>query len=92
MLLDLDILSKVEIPEAFDPTDIQNDIAATKETFYERVAELKKELSELPEVKYYDEELTELQERIEGVRNSIPEVPEIKYYDEDLDNLFMMMR
>ena len=74
MLLDLDKLSKVEMPEAFDPTDIQNDIAATKETFYERVAELKKELSELPEVKYYDEELTELQERIEGVRNSIPEL------------------
>jgi len=87
MLEDLDKLSKRKIPEAFDPTDIQTDIAATKETFYERVAELKKELSELPEVKYYDDELTQLQERIEAVRDSIPEIPEIKYYDDDLDNL-----
>jgi hypothetical protein len=30
MLLDLDTLSKVEIPEAFDPTDIQNDIQRKK--------------------------------------------------------------
>jgi len=87
MLEDLVKLDKREIPEAFDPTDIQTDIAATKETFYERVAELKKELSELPEVKYYDDELTQLQERIEAVRDSIPEIPEIKYYDDDLDNL-----
>jgi prefoldin subunit 5 len=91
MLLDLDTLSKVEIPEAFDPTDIQNDITATKETFYERVAELKKELSELPEVKYYDEELTELQERIEGVRNSIPELPEVKSYDDEIGNLSSLL-
>ena len=87
MLEDLVKLDQREIPEAFDPTDIQTDIAATKETFYERVAELKKELSELPEVKYYDDELTQLQERIESVRDSIPEIPEIKYYDDDLKDL-----
>jgi len=84
MLEDLVKLSKREIPEAFDPTDIVNDIAATKETFYERVAELKKELSELPEVKYYDDDLTKLSEKINNVQNSIPEVPEVKYYDGDL--------
>ena len=91
VLEDLVNLGKREIPEAFDPTDIQTDIAATKETFYERVAELKKELSELPEVKYYDDELTQLQERIETVRESIPEVPEIKYYDDDLENLLTLI-
>jgi len=91
MLEDLVKLDKREIPEAFDPTDIQTDIAATKETFYERVAELKKELSELPEVKYYDDELTQLQERIETVKESIPEVPEIKYYDDDLENLLTLI-
>jgi len=87
LIEDLVKLDKKEIPEAFDPTDIQTDITATKETFYERVAELKKELSELPEVKYYDDELTQLQEKIEIVRDSIPEIPEIKYYDDDLENL-----
>jgi hypothetical protein len=91
MLEDLVKLDRREIPEAFDPSDIQNDIAATKETFYERVAELKKELSELPEVKYYDDELNQLQERIETVKNSIPEIPEIKYYDDDLENLLNLI-
>jgi len=91
MLKDLDTLSKLEIPEEFDPSDIHNDIAATKENFYERVAEIKKEISELPEVKYYDEDLTELQERIESVRESIPEIPEIKYYDDDLADLLTLI-
>ena len=91
MLKDLDTLSKLEIPEEFDPSDIHNDIAATKENFYERVAEIKKEISELPEVKYYDEDLTELQERIESVRESIPEIPEIKYYDDDLSDLLTLI-
>jgi chromosome segregation ATPase len=94
MLKDLDTLSKLEIPEKFDPSEIVNDIVATKETFYERVAELKKELSELPEVKYYDEELSALRENIESVKESIPEfpeIPEIKYYDSDLDKLSEMI-
>ena len=87
MLKDLVKLDEREIPEVFDPTDIHTDIAATKETFYERVAEIKKELSALPEVRYYDDELSSLREQIETVRNSIPKVPDIKYYDEDLENL-----
>ena len=91
MLDDLDALAKRKIPEEFDPSNIHNDIAATKENFYERVAEIKKEISELPEVKYYDEDLTELQERIESVRESIPEVPEIKYYDDDLADLLTLI-
>lgn len=91
MLDDLDALAKRKIPEEFDPSNIQNDIAATKETFYERVAELKKEISELPEVKYYDEDLNQLQERIESVRDSIPEIPEIKYYDDDLADLLTLI-
>ena len=91
MLEDLVELDKREIPEAFDPTDIKTDIATTKESFYERVDELKKELSELPEVKYYDDELTQLQEKIESVRDSIPEIPEIKYYEDDLENLLSLI-
>ena len=94
MLEDLVKLDQREIPEAFDPSDIQTDIAATKETFYERVAELKKELSELPEVKYYDDDLTKLRENIESVKESIPtlpDIPEIKYYDDDLNKVIEMV-
>ena len=87
ILEDLVKLDEREIPEAFDPSGIVNDIAATKEIFYERVAELKKEISELPEVKYYDDDLTKLSEKIESIQNSIPEVPEVRYYESDLEVL-----
>jgi len=90
MRQDLNALYEIEIPQQFDATNIHIDIAETKETFYEKISEIKKELSELPEVKYYDTELTELQEKIELVRDSIPElpeIPEIRYYDDDLKNL-----
>ena len=40
---------------------------------------------EIPEIKYYDEELKELSERIEEIRESIPEVPEQKTYDVEVE-------
>jgi hypothetical protein len=73
--------------EILDPTETNNYIESIKETFYEKLSEVKKEVSELPEVKYYDSELLDLKEKIENVKRSIPEIPEIKYYDEDLKNL-----
>ena len=87
ILKDIDTISSIKIPEEFDPKDIIEDIAATKETFYERVADIRKEVLDLPEVKYYDDELNELKEKVEEVQNSIPEVPEVRYYEDDLKNL-----
>ena len=42
---------------------------------------------EMPEVRYYDDQISDLQESIVGVRDSIPEVPEVRYYDEQISEL-----
>ena len=49
---------------------------------------VRKDIPEIPEIKYYDEQLEQLTEYIQGVRESIPEIPEIpevRYYDEDIN-------
>ena len=38
----------------------------------------------IPEVKYYDEDISSLKKDIEDVRGDIPEVPEVRYYEEDI--------
>ena len=54
------------------------------------INDVRKDIPDIPEIKYYDEELEKLTEQIEEVRNSIPEppeIPEIKYYDEEIASL-----
>jgi DNA repair ATPase RecN len=73
--------------EILDPKETHKYIDLIKESFYKKVEDLKLQLSEIPEVKYYDDELLELKEKIESVRVSIPkipEIPEVKYYDDEL--------
>jgi hypothetical protein len=84
VLEDIDKLYHLEI---LDPKETHEYIDSIKEYFQKKVEQLKVQLSELPEVKYYDNELRELQEEIETVRGSLSEIPEIKYYDEELSSL-----
>ena len=42
------------------------------------------QVPEIPEIKYYDEELEKLTSRIEEIKESIPEVPVIKDYDHEI--------
>ena len=54
------------------------------------INDVRKDIPDIPEIKYYDEELEKLSEQVEEVRNSIPEppeIPEIKYYDEEIASL-----
>ena len=54
---------------------------------------VRKDIPDIPEIKYYDEELKQLSEQVEQVRDSIPEIPEppeipeIKYYDDEIASL-----
>ena len=48
------------------------------------INDVRKDIPNIPEIKYYDDELEKLIEQVEEVRNSIPEPPEIKYYDEEI--------
>jgi hypothetical protein len=51
------------------------------------INDVRKDIPNIPEIKYYDDELEKLIEQVEEVRNSIPEPPEIKYYDEEISAL-----
>ena len=55
---------------------------------------VRKDIPEIPEIRYYDDQLEQLSEHIEEVRTSlreeipeIPQIPEIKYYDLDITGL-----
>ena len=49
------------------------------------VNDVRKDIPEIPEVKYYDKQLEEITEYIEEVKGSIPEVPEQKSYDGEIE-------
>ena len=49
------------------------------------VNDVRKDIPEIPEVKYYDKQLEALTEYVEEVKGSIPEVPEQKTYDEEIE-------
>ena len=51
------------------------------------INDVRKDIPDIPEIKYYDDELEKLSEQVELVRDSIPEIPEIKYYDEEITSL-----
>ena len=56
-----------------------------------RVIKADKKLAEsienLPEVKYYDDEIDVIENKIHTILTSIKELPEVKYYDEDVTAL-----
>ena len=45
------------------------------------VNDVRESIPDIPEVRYYDDELKKLEEHIEKVKESIPEIPEVKDYD-----------
>ena len=48
------------------------------------INDVRKDIPDIPEIKYYDEELEKITSHIEEVQNNIPDVPEIKYYDDEI--------
>ena len=48
------------------------------------INDVRKDIPNIPEIKYYDEELEKITSHIEEVQNNIPDVPEIKYYDDEI--------
>ena len=49
------------------------------------INDVRRDIPDIPEIKYYDEELRQLSEKLIEVRESIPEVPEIKEYDREVE-------
>ena len=48
------------------------------------VNDVRESITDIPEIKSYDNELKELSEHLEQLKESIPEVPEVKYYDAEV--------
>ena len=51
------------------------------------VNEVRDNIPDIPEIKYYDDDLEKISETIEEVRSQIPVVPEVRYYDEEIENV-----
>jgi len=51
------------------------------------INDLRKDIPEIPEIKYYDKELESLSEQIIQIKNEIPTVPEVRYYDLEIEEI-----
>jgi len=49
------------------------------------INDVRKDIPDIPEIKYYDKELQQLAEQISQVRDEIPEVPEVRYYESEVE-------
>jgi len=49
------------------------------------VNDIRADIPDIPEIKYYDKELEQLAEQISQVRDEIPEVPEVRYYEREVE-------
>ena len=78
--------------------DIQTIEDANEETFAEikdivppwkelirLINDVREEIPDIPEIKYYDSELEKLCEIVDQVRSEIPTIPEVKYYDSEIE-------
>ena len=48
---------------------------------------VRRDIPQIPEIRYYDEELKQLAAQIELVKEGIPEIPEIRYYDDQVESI-----
>ena len=49
------------------------------------INDVRRDIPDIPEIKYYDKELEELTEQINRVREEIPEIPEVRYYEGEIE-------
>ena len=49
------------------------------------VDEVRDSIPDIPEIKYYDDDLEKISQTIEELRSEIPVVPKVKYYDDQLN-------
>ena len=49
------------------------------------INDVRRDIPNIPEIKYYDEELEKLSAYVEQIKDSIPKIPEIKEYDTEVE-------
>ena len=77
-----DAIRKIDEEEPVDTAPCSIEEHYTE--FVRLVNDVREDIPEIPEIKYYDEQIAELSTTIEEVRKSIPEVPEQRTYDEEI--------
>ncbi len=82
------IVEEKEDPELLVEETIEEEIVADTQDLTELVrliSDVRKDIPNVPEVKYYDEELEKLTAYVEEIKESIPEIPEQKTYDAEVE-------
>ena len=74
-----DIVEEVEEPVIENSSDLTE--------LLRLINDVRKDIPEIPKIKYYDEELEKLCEVVDQVRSEIPVVPEVKYYDAEIETI-----
>lgn len=75
--VDQEIEDKSSIEETRSLTDLTEIIRL--------INDVRKDIPEIPEIKYYDSELEKLCEVVDEIKLNIPIVPEVKYYDREIE-------
>jgi hypothetical protein len=74
-----DIVEEVEEPVIENSSDLTE--------LLRLINDVRKDIPEIPKIKYYDKELEKLCEVVDQVRSEIPTVPEVKYYDAEIETI-----
>lgn len=91
-----------KVVETLEEENIETVLSETAPEWSELVRlvnDVRKDIPEIPEIKYYDEQLKELSDKLSQIQDlnedklteiesKIPELPEVKYYDADIQFIY----
>ena len=91
-----------KVVDTLEEEDIETVLSETAPEWSELVRlvnDVRKDIPEIPEIKYYDDQLKELSDKLSQIQDlnedklteiesKIPELPEIKYYDADIQFIY----
>ena len=68
-------------------SDKITDLSVQNEEFDGKLTEIESKIPEIPEIRYYDEDIQFIYDKITTIKEELNSLPEVKYYEEDLESL-----
>mgnify|MGYP003138144056 FL=1 len=68
-------------------SDKIEDLSAQNEEFGVKLSEIESKIPEVPEIRYYEEDIRFIHDKITRIKSEIDNLPEVKYYENDLETL-----
>tara|TARA_R100000027_G_scaffold61300_1_gene52560 strand:+ start:262 stop:4761 length:4500 start_codon:yes stop_codon:yes gene_type:complete len=68
-------------------SDKITDLSVQNEEFEGKLTEIESKIPEIPEIRYYDEDIQFIYDKITTIKEELNSLPEVKYYEEDLESL-----